>query len=323
MYFAHWLASSLLTFGLVATAHAQPKLIEIASFGEHPALNQVAEGFKARMGQLGYKEGADVNYEFLHANFDRSLIPQVLQRAEAKKPALIFAITTPMIQAAVRGISDKSIPVVFGSVVDPVAAGVVPDWKSGSAWGSGATLLQDFEASIVFVKQVVPGVKRLGTLYNPGEDNDTTNIALMKKAAAKAGVELVALPVDNGNDIPQRAQGFAGKVDAIYQIQSNIVQTAIPVLAQVAHRLRIPLFNSVYSEQLKNELAGFHAVSYTKNGAHAADIAFRILKGEKPASIPPYVPRPEDFDSYVSPRGLEAVGLSIPKALEGSPWLIK
>ncbi|MET4577344.1 ABC transporter substrate-binding protein [Ottowia thiooxydans] len=318
------LGAAAITLASAAFAQAPtPKIIAIASFGEHPALNQVAEGFKARMTQLGYVEGRQVTYDFMHANFDRSLVPQILQRAEAKKPDLIFAITTPLNQAAVRGIKDKSIPIVFGSVVDPVVAGLVPDWQHGSAWSSGATILQDFEASLAFVKQVVPTVKRVGTLYNPGEDNDKTNIDLYNKAARKVGLEVVAVPVDNANDIPQRAQSFAGKVDAIYQIQSNIVQTSIPVVAQVARRNRIPLFNSVYSEQLKHQLAGFHAVSYTKNGEHAADIANRILKGEKPANIAPYVPKASDFDALISPQGLQAVGLSVPSTLANSPWILK
>ena len=313
-------------FALASTVWAQtpaPKLIAIVSFGEHPAFTQITDGFKARMDQLGYHDGRQVTYDFMHANFDRSLVPQILQRAEAKKPALILGLTTPLNQAAVRGIKDKSIPIVFASVVDPVAAGLVPDWQHGSTWSSGASLLQNFEPSLAFVKQVVPSVKRIGTLYNPGEDNDKTNMDLYQKAARKLGLEVVAVPVDNANDIPQRAQSFAGKVDAIYQIQSNIVQTSIPVVAQVAQRIRVPLFNSVYSDKLKHQLAGFHAVSYQKNGEHAADIADRILKGEKPANIPPYVPQPSDFDSYISPQGLQAVGLSVPAALANSPWIIK
>lgn len=337
MNLKQWLgAAALMVAGVIAHDEVQaqapaqtpaqaaaPRVIAIASFGEHPALNQVAEGFKARLGALGYVEGREVTYDFMHANFDRSLVLQVLQRAEAKKPALIFAITTPLNQAAVRGIADKSIPIVFGSVVDPVVAGIVPDWQHGSAWSSGATLLQDFESSLAFVKEVVPTVKRVGTLFNPGEDNDKTNVELFSKAARKLGLEPVTVPVDNANDLPQRVQSFAGKVDAIYQIQSNIVQTSIPVVAQVARRIRVPLFNSVYSEQLKHQLAGFHAISYTRNGEHAADIADRILKGEKPADIAPYVPQPSDFDAFISPQGLEAVGLAVPEALSQSPWILK
>ncbi|QPC94886.1 ABC transporter substrate-binding protein [Mesorhizobium sp. INR15] len=304
-------------------AHAAPKLIAIANFGDHPALQATVDGFKARMTALGYVDGKDVVYDYQHVNFDRSLIPQLMQQTEAKNPALIFSITTGVTQATVRGITNKSIPVVFGAVVDPVVAGIVPDWQHGSENHAGASMLPDFDASLAFLKQVMPGVKRVGTLFNPGEDNDTTNINLINKAAAKAGLEIVAVPVDNANDLPQRVQSFSGKVDAIFLIQSNIVQTAVPVVAQVAQRIKLPLFNSIYSEELKDQLAGFHAISYSKNGEQAANIADRILKGEKLANIATYVPQPEDFDSLVSPKGLAAVGLSVPEALKDSPWIIK
>ncbi|MBL0370921.1 ABC transporter substrate-binding protein [Rhizobium sp. KVB221] len=314
-------AAALVAFA--GAASADPKLIEIASFGEHPALNEVAEGFKARMAELGYTEGKDVRYEFRHANFDRTLVPQLLQQVEAQHPDMIFAITTGLNQAAVRGITNKSIPIVFGAVVDPVVAGIVPDWQHGSAWSTGASMLPNFDASFDYLKQVMPGIKKVGTLFNPGEDNDTSNMELIQKAAAKAGLEIVAVPVDNANDLPQRVQSFAGKVDAIFLIQSNIVQTSVPVVAQVAQRIRLPLFNSVFAPDLKGQLAGFHAISYLKNGQHAADIADRILKGEKSADIAPYVPQTVDFESYVSPEGLAAVGLTVPDALKDSPWILK
>ncbi len=323
MRWMRWGLAAFAAIALSTSARADAKLIEIASFGEHPALNQVAEGFKARMTELGYVDGKDVRYEFRHANFDRSLIPQLLQQVEAQHPALVFAITTGLNQAAVRGITDKSIPIVFGAVVDPVVAGIVPDWQHGSAWSSGASMLPDFNASFDYLKKVLPGVKKVGTLFNPGEDNDTSNMELIRKAADAAGIEVVGVPVDNANDLPQRVQSFAGKVDAIFLIQSNIVQTSVPVVAQVAQRIKLPLFNSVFAPDLKDQLAGFHAISYLKNGQHAADVADRILKGEKPADIAPYVPQAADFEAYVSPKGLAGVGLTVPDALKDSPWILK
>lgn len=323
MKLARLLIAAAAVLSAAYAAHAEPKLIAIANFGDHPALKSTVDGFKARMTALGYVEGTDVTYDYQHVNFDRSLIPQLLQQTEAKKPALIFTVTTGVTQASIRGITDKAIPIVFGAVVDPVVAGIVPDWEHGSETHAGASMLPDFDASLAYLKQVLPDVKTVGTLFNPGEDNDTTNIKLINEAAAKAGVEIVAVPVDNANDLPQRVQSFSGKVDAIFLIQSNIVQTAVPVVAQVAQRIKLPLFNSVYSEELKDQLAGFHAISYVKNGEHVADIADRILKGEKPAAIPTYVPQPDDFDSLVSPKGLEAVGLTLPEALKDSPWIIK
>ena len=147
MIFKSLRLASVLALTAFGAAHAEPKHIAIASFGEHPALNEVAEGFKERMGELGYVEGTDVTYSFVHANFDRTLIPQVLQRVEAEKPALALLLTTGLNQAAVRGITDKSIPIVFGAVVDPVVAGIVPDWQHGSDFSTGASMMPDFGAT--------------------------------------------------------------------------------------------------------------------------------------------------------------------------------
>ena len=303
-------------------AQTPPPLIAIVNFGDHPALRETVDGFKQKMTALGRVEGKDINYDYQHVNFDRTLIPQMLQRAQSKNPSLVFSITTGVTQATVRGISDKSIPIVFASVVDPVIAKVVPAWTGGSPTYAGASMLPDFDLALAFVKQVTPGAKRVGTLFNPGEDNDTTNIELITKSAKAAGLELVTVPVDNAADIAVRMQSLVGKVDVVYLIQSNVIQTSMPVVTQVAQRLKLAVINSVYDPALKDQLAGFYAISYRRNGEHAATIADRILKGTKPSDIAVYVPKGDDFIPLVSTKGLAAVGRSVPDALKGSPWLI-
>ncbi len=316
------LLASVALLAMVGSAMADPTMIAIVNFGDHPALRETVDGFKQKMTALGRIEGKDVNYDYQHVNFDRTLIPQMLQRAQSKNPALVLSVTTGVTQATVRGISDKAIPIVFASVVDPVVAKIVPSWSGGSPTYAGASMLPDFDSALAFIKQMVPGVKRLGTLFNPGEDNDTTNIELITKAAKAAGLDLVAVPVDNAADIPIRMQALVGKVDVVYLIQSNIIQTSMPMVAQVAQRLKLTVVNSVYDPALKDQLAGFYAVSYRRNGEQAAVIADRILKGAKPADIPVYVPKGDDFVPLVSPKGLAAVGRTVPDALKSSPWLI-
>jgi len=316
--------SAVVLAALSATAAtAQATRISIANFGDHPALVQIVSGFKARMEELGHAEGTDVVYQYRHVNFDRSLIPQMLQLTEGDNPDLILTITTAVAQASIRGIRDNSIPIVFGGVVDPVVAGIVPGWDNGSETHAGASMLPDMRAALSFVQAVIPDARRIGTLFNPGEDNDITNIEFINEAGAELGLEIMAVAVDNANDLPQRVQSFAGQVDAIYLIQSNVVQTSVPVVAQIAQRLNLPLFNSVYAPDLRDELAGFHAVNYERNGVHAADIAHQILQGTRTADIPVFIPGPDDFLSIVSPGGLAKFGLEVPEALVDSPWIVR
>ena len=141
---------------LASPASAQPSLIAIANFGEHPALRAAVNGFKAEVVRQGFVEGKDVAFDDQHINFDRTLIPQLLTNAAGKKPAMIVAVTTPVAQSSIRIVTDKSIPIVFMSVVDPVVAKIVPSWQAGSDTHTGATLYPDFNASLAFVRQLLP-----------------------------------------------------------------------------------------------------------------------------------------------------------------------
>lgn len=296
-----------------SAAFAQPRLIAIANFGEHPVLRESVDGFMDTV----KKSGLDVTFDYQHVNFQRDQVPILLTQTQAKKPALILAMTTGVAQASIRGITDKSIPIVFASVVDPVVAKIVPSFERGSETHTGASMMPNFDASLAFIKQLLPDAKRIGTLYNPAEDNDKTNLELLAAAGKKAGLEIVTQAVDQQSDIPVRIQALKPRIDALFLIQSNIIQTAMPVVAQVTNQLKIPTVNSIFNRDLKDQLAGFHAISYRKNGERAGDIAVRILKGEKPANIPVYVPLASDFTPYVSPKGLAAMGRQVPDSLKG------
>jgi putative ABC transport system substrate-binding protein len=160
-------ALALFLVSLAQPAQAQPKLIAIANFGEHPVLRETVDGFKDAVVKGGFVEGRDVDFDYQHVNFDRALIPQLLAQTQAKKPALILAMTTGVTQASIRGITDKSIPIVFASVVDPVVAKIVPSFERGTETHTGASMMPNFDASLTFLKQLLPDVKRIGTSTTP------------------------------------------------------------------------------------------------------------------------------------------------------------
>ena len=99
------------------------------------------------MKERGYVDGRNIIYEFNHVNWQRNLIPQMLAKIEASRPDVIVTLTTPVTQAAVRAIRDKSIPVVFAAVQDPVTAGVVPSWDKAGDGITGASNPTDMDFS--------------------------------------------------------------------------------------------------------------------------------------------------------------------------------
>lgn len=295
---------------------APPKQIAITSFGEHPALQDVIDGMKDSMKQRGYQEGRDVAYTFTHVNWERNLIPQMLIKVAAAKPDVIVTITTPVTQTAVRAIGDRSIPIVFAAVQDPVVAGVIPSWDKPSAIMTGASNLADMEGTLRFIKQLLPNTKRLGLPYNPGDDADNALRERLQQYAPKYGLELVLVGVDNVNDMPQRLQTFAGKVDALFVIPSNLFQPATSQIAAITNRLGIPTFNGLPAPILKHEMLGTYSVDFRKIGANAAGLVERILKGSKVSEVAPSVPVAADHKVIISGPQLVQHKIALPASLK-------
>lgn len=308
---------------IASAAAAAPRVISIASFGEHPALQEVIDGMKASMTKRGFQEGQDVAYTFSHVNWERNLIPQMLGKVAADRPAVIVTITTPVTQTAVRAIGESGIPIVFSAVQDPVVAGVIPNWTTPSKIMTGASNLVDMDGTLGFIKTLLPGAKRLGLPFNPGDDADNALRARLMEFAPKHGIELVPVAVDNTNDLPQRMQAFAGKVDAIYVIPSNLFQPVTSQIAALTGRMKIPTFNGLPAPILKGEMLGSYSVDWKRIGENTAAIVERVLGGTKVSDIAPSVPTPKDHTIVISRSQLEKLGLSLPAALTNCNCLVK
>lgn len=295
--------------------YAQPKEISIASLGEHPQLAEIVEGLKTSMGDRGFQDGTDVVYKFSHVNWDRNLVPQMLAKITSEKPAAIVVITTPVGQAAVRAVTDPSIPIVFAGIQDPVAAGVIPAWGQPTERITGASNLSNMDSTLQFIKTVLPDLKRLGVPHNPGDDADGALLERLVEAAPKYGIELVQVGVDNMNDLPQRIGTFDRRVDAVYVLPSNLLQPATSQIAGMLRRMNLPGFSGTSASVLKHELLGSYAADFYQVGIMAAGVLEQVLNGTPVSAIPPVVPGPEDHRAVLSAREMQRYNVPLPAAL--------
>ncbi|KUE88467.1 ABC transporter substrate-binding protein [Cupriavidus necator] len=291
-------------------------VIGIANFGPHPALDQSVSGFKEEMRKHGYVEGRNTTYVYSDANFTPAMIPQILGQIEAKRPAVILTVTTPVSQAALSSITDKSLPMVFCLISDPVAAGLVPNWRQGSARFVGSASAMDYDAVLSFAKRMFPGARRFGVLYSPGEANDVVAIKAIEAASARQGLTLRSISVDASMDVPQRTQ-MLSDVDFVYAIGSNLVQSSMPAVASVTDRYKIPIL-SAETELIKKSgvVAVAYSASYAAQGAQAAQLAAKILDGKRPSELAPVKPGPQDYTTLISRKKLTQLGRPIPASME-------
>src|SRR5690348_3609345 len=113
-------------------AKADPIHIGIAQWGRHPQLDAVNTNFRAELATQGFVEGKDVVYDWEVANFDASILPQILNKLKSANPKLIMTISTPVAQSAKQTLKGAGIPIVFAAITDPIKAKLVPDWEHGA-----------------------------------------------------------------------------------------------------------------------------------------------------------------------------------------------
>ncbi|MGC1502736.1 MAG: ABC transporter substrate-binding protein [Sulfitobacter sp.] len=299
---------------LTGQAIAQDKTVAIANLGPHPALNAVVDGFKRGMADGGYVDGTDVCYAYQDASFDASVVAQMITTLEAQNPDLFLTVTTPISQAARRVVQNKSIPIVFAPVTDPVDAGLVPSWEGGSDRFTGASNLQSMETVFKFAANLLGRADKIGLLYNPGDANDVVNISYAEAAAKAMGIELVSVSVETTADIPVRVNALKD-TDVIYLIPSSMLQPALPAVAAAARRIDVPVINASPVGVEDGQILASMAVSWFEVGRQAGLRAARLLDGEAVSSIDIYRPAPADHAPLISAAFMNASGMTLPAAL--------
>jgi len=307
------ISAGLVLASAVSLSHAQQQVkIAIAMFGPHPTLQQLSDGFKKELADQGFK----VTYDEGNVNFDRSLAPQMLNRMAAGNPDLMFTITTPLTQSAKQALATRKFPIVFGAVTDPVGAKLVPSFDKSDALMTGGSNLPNMDASVKFMKTMLPNAKRLGFIYNPGDDADLGFLRSIEKAAADNGLELVKVGVDNANDIPTRVQSLQGRADALMVPGSSLLQPASAAIASVANRIKLPTFNANTTSVTQHQFLAAYTVEYYHLGINAGKLAAQILKGKSPADLPVSVPVASDHEMKISGQRMKDLGLTLPASLK-------
>jgi putative tryptophan/tyrosine transport system substrate-binding protein len=154
---------------LAARAQQADKVYRIGYLSGNPRSDtqQAMDAFRRRLHDLGYVEGQNLRVEYRHADAQYERLPQLAAELVHLKVDAIFAFSTPGARAAKN--ATGSIPIVFGVVSDPIAAGLV---KSLARPGSNVTGVTpdnpDLSAKRVsLLKEAVPGATRMAVLTNP------------------------------------------------------------------------------------------------------------------------------------------------------------
>jgi putative ABC transport system substrate-binding protein len=274
-----------LAVALIGTANLSAEMIRIgeSQIVSHPALDNDSKGFKTALAEEGFVEGKNIVIERQNAQGEQPNCAIIAQKFADDKMALIHAISTPTAQASVKAAGN--IPVVFSSVTDPVASGIIPKGGNTGTNVTGVSDMWPIELQCQMYQDLVPNAKNWGTVYNPGDVNVTFHIKLMKAAIEKMGGKLIEAHVASTSEVMQAAQSLVGRVDAIHITSDNLVVSGFEALVKVCNENNIPLFAGDRDSVPRGAIAAY-GLDYFMVGYTAGKKAARILKGEKPGDIP-------------------------------------
>ncbi|KGP90786.1 ABC transporter substrate-binding protein [Pontibacillus chungwhensis BH030062] len=277
--------------------------VGITQIVEHPSLDAAQEGFKAAFDEAGL----NVNFDVQLAQGDAKNNQTIADNFVGDDVDLIFANSTGSAQSALN--ATKDIPIVFTSVTDSVGSNLVDSMESpgGNVTGTTDTHPDAIPNTISFMTEKMD-VQTVGMLYNPSEQNSSSQIERVKEIAGDK-VDIKTATVTTSAEVKQAAESLTGKVDALYIVTDNTVVSALESVLLVGQEEDTPV---LVGELDSVERGGFAAYGfdYYDIGFEAGQKAIEILEeGKEPGEIP--VSYPQNLKLQINKDAANEMGVEI------------
>lgn len=294
-----------------ATPLARKWRVDLLEYVNVLDVEEAEAGMRLGLRDAGLVEGRDYEIRVRNAQGDMATLSTMVDAALSSGADLLLTLSTPTLQAALR--RAREVPVVFTFVADAVAAGAGRSNEDHLPNVTGVPSFGAYDDMIDVVRECLPAARRIGMLFVPGEVNSVYSKEKLEQAAARRGLELVAVAVNTSTDVPDAALALLAQgIDALCQGGSNLTAAAFASIARPAERARVPVFGFLSSD-FGNGAAVVVARDYFDGGREAGLLAARIMRGERPAAIP-FQPL-RTMRLLVNLEAARAVGLTIPASL--------
>ncbi|WP_426416190.1 ABC transporter substrate-binding protein [Aestuariirhabdus sp. LZHN29] len=302
-------SAALLALGATGL-QAADKHVAITQIVEHPALDSVRQGVQDELAERGHNVGENLKWSYESAQGSPATAAQIAKKFAGESPDVIVAIATPSAQAAAA--SARNIPLVFTAVTDPVGAKLVKALDQPGKFITGMSDMSPINKHMELVKTVAPTAKRVGVIYNPGEANSVTLVALVKEFAPQHGMTVVEAAATKSSDVQTAARSLVGKVDVIYLPTDNTVISALEVIVKVAEQNLIPVVTGDTDSVARGAVAA-QGFNYYEVGRQTGIMVARILDGESPANMP--VEGVQRLELFVNPGAAKRMGIMLNDSL--------
>jgi putative ABC transport system substrate-binding protein len=268
------------------------------------------------LGEAGFVEGRNVAIEYRWADGQLDRMPWMAADLIGRRVAVILIGGNTN---AVRELlaATQTIPVVFTTGTDPVAARLVASLNrpGGNATGATSGAAELGPKRLELLHEVVPDAKKIALFVNPNNRVVAeADIQSARSAEMRLGLQVIVVNCGTEKEIEA---AFATAVQqgaaALYVGSDAVLGSWGKRIATLALRHKLPAMSSFSVGVRAGQLISYGAPSDFDMYRHAGVYVGRILKGEKPGDLP--VMQPIKFDLILNMKTAKALGLEIPPSL--------
>jgi putative ABC transport system substrate-binding protein len=278
-----------------------------------PLAKTFVSAFIQSLAGLGWTDGGNMRIDVRSAGGDINRIRALARELVGLQPDIILASGTPATVALQR--ETRTIPIVFASVADPVASGIVPrlNQPGGNITGFGF-----LEASLAgkwleLLSEIAPGLKRAAIMFNPDTSPASAYMPSFETAARSLKAVPITAPVYSDGEIETAITPLGREPGGGLVVLGGgfmNVRRARVILA--AARNNVPAVSGLSEFARDGGLLSYGAdvVDIFRRAASYVD---RILRGAKPGDLP--VQFPTKFEMVVNLKTAKALGLAVPPSI--------
>jgi putative ABC transport system substrate-binding protein len=276
-------------------------------------IGALREGLKA----LGWVENRTYQFEYRWPGSD----PERIRTAAAEMVRVAPDIVVVGHTLSARALQNEttSIPIVFVNIADPVGSGLIASLARTGANITGFTAFEFATAGkwLDVLKEIAPGVKRVGLIFGSAELSPTGEkfYHALESVAPQLSVEPTPLRVRGPAEVHEGVAAFASRPDGglLTAADAGGVLNRGAIIAAAA-RHRLPAVYPFRFFVTEGGLASY-GVDINDEYRRAASYVDRILKGANPAELP--VQAPNKFELVINLKTARTLGLDLPPTLLG------
>ncbi len=273
------------------------------------------KAFREGLSEAGFDEGRNVIIEYRWADGNLDRLPELAADLVQRNVAVLVTPGSAPAALAAKA-ATTTIPIVFETGADPVAAGLVTSLNhpGSNITGVAALTFETGPKRLAILHEVLPSVNRIAVLVNTSAgDVVGRQVKDLEAVAPQLGLQLLILHASDDRELKAAFATMQKEhIRGLLIVADPFANSRVRQIADLALRHVIP---AIFVNPQFTTFGGLMSYGGTIIETHhlAGGYVGRILKGEKPGDLP--VIQGTKVELIVNLKTAKALGVTIPPTL--------